>query len=197
MSKNKFFSPNYVKFAIHELYSNVINLIQYIETKIWWFRICMSLLYKFEMKHLTKFFTLILDWNCFKISLKHKTNYQHYFKFLFSWFSGGFSRNTTTQDLFDWPDWFSMDLSLFLREGLRTAFGYKKRKLSSSPKFSYKIFWANICSRLHSRFGIMNSTKVSQKPLIFWFENYSAKLKCTGTDYIRAMQRRFRTLSNI
>ena len=81
-----------------------------------------------------------------------------------SWVSGGFSGNKTWQDFFDWPDWYSVDHSLFLWESICTVSGCKKRKLSYSPKFSYKIYWANI---FHCRFWKINFTKISQKPLIF------------------------------
>ena len=41
-----FFSSTDTKFVIYELHSNVINLIQYIWTKIWWCSIYMSLPFK-------------------------------------------------------------------------------------------------------------------------------------------------------
>lgn len=76
-----------------------------------------------------------------------------------------FFNNLFLEDSFDWPHW----ISIFLGEGFRTVFGYKKRKCSYSSKFPYKIFWANICLGLHSRFEKINSTKISQKSLILWF----------------------------
>ena len=89
-----------------------------------------------------------------------------------------------------------MDLSLFFaRVFVFTVFGYKKRRLFVPAKLSYEIFCLNICLRLNSIFRKVYSTKISQKPLSD-FENYSAELKCTDIDFIKAMQKRFRILSN-
>ena len=89
---------------------------------------------------------------------------------------------TNVQDSFDW---LSMGLSLVLYEGFRTVFGYKKRKQSHFPKYSYQIFWKNTCCS----FQKMNSSKIYQRSYIFWFGNL-AKLECADIRYIRGMNGR-------
>ena len=66
-------------------------------------------------------------------------------------------------------------------------FGNRKRK-SHSPKYSYQIFWGNICYS----FGKMYSPRKFLKDHKFCgFEICSAKLECSDIVYIRAMNGRY------
>ena len=80
-----------------------------------------------------------------------------------------------------------MGLSLVLYESFCTVFGYKKRKSCHSPKYSYQIFWGNICYS----FGKMYFPRKFVKDHKFSrLEIYSAKLECADIVYIRAMDGR-------
>lgn len=163
LSKNSVFSTTSMKFAIHELHNNLINLIQYTWEKIWMSGfVCLYLLtyLKCEISNniLHYYNTENASKSLWNINKKNKKTPRLSTLFLdlvfLSFWRLFIQHNSTGFLLLSRLN--SHDLSLFLYKGLLTIFSYKKGKKSYSPKITFQI-------------RENDSTKVFQKQVTFSF----------------------------